>query len=286
MYMPSKPTWSKDVPERERSSSEGRSATILCAMAERAAIRVCVAGVTGWTGRPVADAVGQAADLELVAGVSRSDPDSYSSVAEALDQVSADVLVDYTHAAAVKENVLHAIERGVNVVVGSSGLSASEFDEIDSIARERRVGVIAAGNFSLTAAVLLRSAVEAARHLEAWEIIDYASAGKPDAPSGTARELAERLAEVRSPAVPVPIEDVVGPREARGATVAESQVHSVRLPSFVVSTEIVFAKTGERLTIRHDAGETAAPYVAGTLMAIRAVPGRIGVTRGLDQLLD
>ena len=161
-------------------------------------IRVCVAGITGWTGSAVADAVEAADDLELVAGVSRSDPASFSSVAEALDAVPADVLVDYTHAAVVRENVLAAIERGVGVVVGSSGLSAAEYEEIDARAREREVGVVAAGNFSLTAALLLRFAAEAARHLESWEVIDYASCGKPDAPSGTARELAERLGSVRT----------------------------------------------------------------------------------------
>jgi 4-hydroxy-tetrahydrodipicolinate reductase len=249
-------------------------------------IRVCVAGVTGWTGRPVAAAVESVSDLQLVAGVSRSDPGSYSSVAEALDSVGTDVLVDFTHASVVRANVLAAVERGVNVVVGSSGLSAEDYDEIDAFARKRRVGVIAAGNFSLTAALLLRSALEVARHLKAWEVIDYASATKPDAPSGTAKELAERLGAVRPPAVGSPIEATLGAREARGATVAGTQVHSLRLPSFVVSTEVVFAAEGERLTIRHDAGETPAPYVAGTLLAIRAAPTKVGVVRGLDQLLD
>ena len=100
----------------------------------------------------------------------------------------------------------------------------------------------------------------------------------------TARELAERLDEVRPPSLGVPIDDVPGAREARGATLAGTQVHSVRLPSFVVSTEAVFAVQGERLSIRHDAGETPAPYVAGMLLAIRAVPGRVGLTRGLDRL--
>jgi 4-hydroxy-tetrahydrodipicolinate reductase len=245
-----------------------------------------VAGVTGWTGRPVAAAVEAASDLELVAGVSRSDPASFSSVAEALDAVDADVLVDFTHAAVVRENMLAALERSINVVVGSSGLSAADYEEIDALARERHVGVIAAGNFSLTAALLLRSAVEAARQLDAWEVIDYASAGKPDAPSGTARELAERLHGVRDPALEVPIGEVLGEREARGATVAGTQVHSVRLPSFVVSTEVVFAAEGERLSIRHDAGETPAPYVAGTLLAVRAAPEQVGLVRGLDRLLD
>jgi 4-hydroxy-tetrahydrodipicolinate reductase len=248
-------------------------------------IRVCLAGITGWMGRAVAPAVEAASDLDLVAGVSRSGPGSFSSVAEALDAVPVDVLVDFTHAAVVKGNVLAAVERGVDVVVGSSGMSAADYAEVDTQARGKEVGVIAAGNFSVTAALLLRFAADAARHLDAWEVIDYASAGKQDAPSGTARELAERLQSVRPPAHGVPLDETHGAPEARGATVAGTQVHSLRLPSFVVSTEVVFAAEGERLSIRHDAGESPAPYIAGTLIAIRAVPGRVGLTRGLDQLL-
>lgn len=249
-------------------------------------IRVCVAGVTGWTGSAVAAAVEEADDLELVAGVARSDPDRFSSVAAALDAVGADVVVDYTHASAVRGNVLAAVERGVGVVVGSSGLTGADYDEIDAKARSAGVGVIAAGNFAVGAALLLRFAAEAARHFETWEVIDYASFGKPDAPSGTARELAERLSSVRAPAAKVPVEETLGAPEARGATIGRTQVHSLRLPSFTVSTEVVFAAAGERLALRHDAGESAAPYVAGTLLAVRAVPGRVGLLRGLDQLLD
>jgi 4-hydroxy-tetrahydrodipicolinate reductase len=249
-------------------------------------IRVCVAGVTGWTGSAVAEAVSNASDLELAAGVARSDASSFSSVAEALDAVPVDVVVDYTSAAVVKGNVLQAIARGVGVVIGSSGLSEADFDEIEARARERNVGVIAAGNFSLTAALLLRFAAEAAQQLGSRVEIDYASATKPDAQSGTSRELAERLGAVRVPELEIPLDETHGVREARGATVAGTQVHSLRLPSFSVSTEVVFAADGERLSIRHDAGESAAPYVAGTLIAIRAVHGRVGLTRGLDRLLD
>ena len=248
-------------------------------------IRVCVAGVTGWTGRPVAGAIEAADDLELVAGVARSDPEHFSTVAEALEAVPADVLVDYTHAESVGANVRVALEHGVGVVVGSSGLTAEDYAAIDTLARERGVGVIAAGNFSLSAALVLRFAVEAAEHFDFWEVIDYASAGKEDAPSGTARELAERLAAVHRPALGVSLADVLGAPNARGATVAGTQVHSLRLPGFVVSTQVVFASGGERLTLRHDAGPTPEPYVAGTLLAIRSVPGRVGLTRGLDRLL-
>jgi 4-hydroxy-tetrahydrodipicolinate reductase len=144
---------------------------------------------------------------------------------------------------------------------------------------------VASGNFSLTAAMCSAAALLAARHLPSWEVIDYASAGKPDVPSGTARELAERLGAVRAPSLGHELETLHGPREARGATVAGTQVHSVRLPSFVVSTEVVFGLPDERLTIRHDAGGTPEPYVAGTLLAVRRVPSLTGLVRGLDTLL-
>jgi 4-hydroxy-tetrahydrodipicolinate reductase len=239
-----------------------------------------------------------APDLELVSAVSRSAAGSdlgealggtelgvpvYARVEEALDR--ADVLVDYTSATAVKGNVTAAVEAAVGVVVGSSGLTATDLAEIDSVARERSVGVVASGNFSVTAAMCQAAALLAARHLPQWEILDYASAEKPDVPSGTARELAERLGEIRRPELGHPIEDLHGPQEARGVTVGGAQVHSVRLPSYVVSTEVVFARPDERLTIRHDAGGTAGPYVEGTLLAVRKVPELVGLTRGLDNLL-
>jgi 4-hydroxy-tetrahydrodipicolinate reductase len=253
-------------------------------------LEICVAGATGWTGSAVAQGVVDADDLNLRSAVARSAAGRrvggapvFGSVREALDGV--DVLIDYTSHLVVKENVLTAVEREVAVVVGTSGLSADDYAEIDAAGRSRGVGVVAAGNFSLTAAMAQAGALLAARHLPHWEIVDYASAKKPDAPSGTARELAERLAEVRPPVHERPPDEVEGPREARGATVGGAQVHSVRLPSFVVSTEVVFALPDERLAIRHDAGGSPAPYVAGTLLAARRAPGRVGLTRGLDAVL-
>jgi 4-hydroxy-tetrahydrodipicolinate reductase len=259
-------------------------------MAENATLSLCIAGATGWTGGALVPAVAAAPDLTLRSAVSRSAAGSeidgapvYATVAEALDGV--DVLIDYTHATAVKANTMAAIDAGVHVVIGSSGLTAADFEEIDAAARERSVGVVASGNFSLTAAMCQAGALLAARHLPQWEVIDYASATKPDVPSGTSREIAERLGEVRTPEVAYPIEDLHGPQEARGATVGGTQVHSVRLPSFVVSTEVVFGLPDERLTIRHDAGGTPEPYVSGTLLAARRVPELVGLTRGLDSLL-
>jgi 4-hydroxy-tetrahydrodipicolinate reductase len=253
-------------------------------------LEICVAGATGWAGSAVAEGVLDAEDLGLRCAVARSAAGRelggapvFGSVGEALDGV--DVLIDYTSHRVVKENVMTAIEREVAVVVGTSGLGAEDYAEIDVVARSRGVGVVAAGNFSLTAAMAQAAALLAARHLPHWEIVDYASATKPDAPSGTSRELAERLVEVRRPVQERRPDEVDGPRESRGATVGGAQVHSVRLPSFVVSTEVVFGLPDERLAIRHDAGASPTPYVAGSLLAAREAPRRVGLTRGLDVLL-
>ena len=261
-------------------------------------IRVAVAGATGWAGRAVAEGVLAARDMTLRCGVARAAAGNdlgvawggnpvgvpvHASVADALDGVH--VLVDYTSHASVKANVLAAIERGVAVVVGSSGMTAADYAEIDAAARQQGVGVISAGNFSLTAAMAQAAAVLVAPHLPQGEVIDYAAADKPDAPSGTALELAERLAAARPPVQGRARDEISGMPEARGADVAGVPVHSVRLPGFSVSTEVVFGLPDERLTIRHDAGSSAAPYVAGTLIAVRRAPTRVGLTRGLDTLL-
>jgi 4-hydroxy-tetrahydrodipicolinate reductase len=261
-------------------------------------LSVCIAGATGWTGRALVQGVRDAPDISVRSAVSRSAAGRdlgealggealgipvYASTGDALDGV--DVLIDFTSVTVVKANALAAIEAGVAVVIGTSGLTADDYADIDRAARERSVGVVASGNFSLTAAMCQAAALLAARHLPHWEVIDYASATKPDVPSGTARELAERLGEVRPPALGHPIEELHGPQEARGATIAGTQVHSLRVPSFVVSTEVVFGLSDERLTIRHDAGATPEPYVAGTLIAARRAPALVGLTRGLDTLL-
>ncbi|MGH3496609.1 MAG: 4-hydroxy-tetrahydrodipicolinate reductase [Nocardioidaceae bacterium] len=262
-------------------------------------INVCFAGVTGWTAPPILTAIDAADDLVLAAGVSRSAAGQslaavtgasspgqvFGSVGEALTSAPVDVLVDYTSAAAVKDNVWAGVLAGAHVVVGSSGLTADDYAELDHIARDRNVGVIAAGNFSVMAAVLRRSAAMAAAHLDQWEIVDYASDEKPDVPSGTARDLAEALGAVHRPTVTLAPADLQGPAEARGVAVAGTRVHSVRLPSFVVTTEVVFGGRGDRLVMRHDPGLSPDPYVAGTLLAVRRVADVAGVRRGLDSLL-
>jgi 4-hydroxy-tetrahydrodipicolinate reductase len=263
-------------------------------------IRVCIAGATGWAGSELARAVGKAEDLALVSAVSRTHAGQtlghvlnepglatpiFASVADALG-VPCDVVVEYTRPERAKAHILTALEHRCHVVVGTSGLGEDDFADIEVVARERQRAVLACGNFALTVVLLQRFAEAAARLIPQWEIIDYANDDKRDAPSGTARELAARLSRVRQPMPTVPLDQTVGPREARGATLAGSQVHSVRLPGYVIGAEVIFGMPDQRLTIRHDSGTSARPYVDGALLAIRKVSMLTGVHRGLDAVLD
>jgi len=234
-------------------------------------IRVCVAGITGWVGVPLARAIASAEDMTLVAGVARSGGEVdgiriFPSVSSVLSAPSAafDVMVDYTSAHAVAENVRQAVKGGRHVVVGSSGMTDAEYSEVDALARERDVGVIAGGNFSLSAALLQRFAVEAARYFPHVEVVDTAHHDKIDAPSGTARELVWRLGQVTGSPPPV---------------------HSIRLHGYTIGVEALFGAPSERLTLHYDGGPGAEPYIAGTLLAIRRVSGVRGVIRGFDQIL-
>lgn len=267
------------------------------------AIRVVMAGATGWVGKAMIPAIVAQGDMALAGAVARSaagqDAGTVVGLAPTGVTVSAtlkealgapsEVVVEYTKPNSVKQHTLEAVEAGRNVVIGTSGLGAADYAEIDAAARANGVGVLAAGNFSITATLMKRFALMAAKYVPDVEIIDYASAKKPDAPSGTARELAEALADIRRPATSKPVAEVSGIPATRGAGVGTGlgvQVHALRLPSYILSCEALFGLPDERLTIRHDAGSSAAPYVAGTLLAIRKVGGIKGLVRGLDAIID
>lgn len=266
----------------------------------QAPLRVVVAGATGWAGSALSAGIAGATDLELVGAVSRThagqslgavldnealDAPVHATAAEAL-ATTPDVFVEYTRPEVARDNVLAALGAGAHVVIGTSGLTDDDFAAFDEVACARALGVLACGNFALGAVLMMKFSELAAHWMKSWEVIDYAHAGKADAPSGTARELAHRLANVGAPAVAVPTDQITGERAARGAELGGTHVHSVRLPGFVISIESIFGGEGETLTLRHDAGTSAEPYVAGALLAIRGVAGLTGVHRGLDTVLD
>lgn len=263
-------------------------------------IRVCVAGATGWAGSALSKAIFQTPDLELVAGVSRTQAGKdlgdvlglpqlttpvVATISEAL-QTNPDVFVEYTKPDAAKLHILSALRNGAHVVVGTSGLSEDDYREIDEVAKEVRRGVLAVGNFALTAVLLQKFAEMAAKYVPHWEIIDYAHSGKKDAPSGTARQLASRLSQVRESQLDIPLEKTQGPKESRGIRLHGSQVHSVRLPGYVISVDVIFGMPDQRLILRHESGTSAEPYVDGGLLAIRNVSSFTGLRRGLASIME
>jgi 4-hydroxy-tetrahydrodipicolinate reductase len=262
-------------------------------------IKVCVAGGTGWAGSALSKGIVSTEDVELVSAISRSHAGKllgevigvdglpapiYATAEEAL-QTHPDVLVEYTKPDAAKSHVLAALRGGAHAVIGTSGLSNEDYEEIDALARQVNRGVLAVGNFALTVVFLQKFAEMAAQYIPHWEIIDYAHNEKRDAPSGTARELANRLSGIRESQMDVPLEETQGVRETRGARMQGTQVHSVRLPGYVISIDAIFGMPDQKLILRHESGTSAEPYVSGAILAIREVGKLAGLHRGLDSVM-
>ena len=263
--------------------------------------RVILAGATGWAGAALARGIARTDDVQLVGAVARASAGRrlgdvlneprldcpIHAGADAALAKPADVFVEYTKPDAAKANIVAALNAGCHVVVGTSGLADADYAEIDFLARDRQRAVLACGNFAITAVLAMQFAEMAARYLDHFEIIDYAHETKVDTPSGTARELSARLGRIKAATLGVPLEQVRGPREARGALLNGVQVHSVRTPGFVIGVEAIFGAHGQRLHIRHESGESAEPYVGGALLAIRRVHTLPpGVSRGLDSVMS
>jgi 4-hydroxy-tetrahydrodipicolinate reductase len=216
----------------------------------------------------------------------RLDCPVYATAPEALNRQTCEVFFDYTKPEAAKANCLAALQHGAYVVIGTSGLTEADYADLAQVAEQNQRGVLAVGNFALTVVLLQKFAEMAARFIPQWEIIDYAHDDKKDAPSGTARELSARLLKIRPSELSVPLEQVQGVVESRGARLNGSQIHSVRLPGYTISVEIIFGLPDQTLSLRHDSGSSAQPYVGGGLLAIRKVSSLVGLHRGLDSVLD
>jgi len=258
-------------------------------------IRVGVIGAAGRMGQNVVAAVEDAEDLILTAAVDPMissieihDRVVTSTTVAGLPAGAADVLVDFSIAAAAEEHVAEAIGRGFHVVVGTTGISAEAMASAVAAAQEGPGNLLVAANFALGAVLAMRFAEIAAPYFESVEVIELHHAAKRDAPSGTSLKTAERIASARASAG---LDDCVDPTEsfviegARGASGPGGvRIHSVRLPGLVAHEEILFGSPGEGLTIRHDSYDRIS-FMAGVLLAIRSISKRRGVTIGLDALL-
>lgn len=240
-------------------------------------VRVGVFGAAGRMGSTVCDAVRLDVELELAATYDPAHPDGSLEAMAAVD-----VVVDFTNAAAARENLEWAAAHAVHAVVGTSGLGEPDFERLR--AAFTRSNCIVAPNFAIGAVLMMRFAELAAPWFDGAEIIELHHDQKVDAPSGTAMSTAERMlgASGEWGADPTRDEVVAGARGGRihGAI----SIHSVRLRGLVAHQEVLLGTTGQSLSIRHDSYDRSS-FMPGVLLAVKAVADRPGVTIGLDAVL-
>jgi 4-hydroxy-tetrahydrodipicolinate reductase len=243
------------------------------------ATRVAVIGAAGRMGATVCSAVEGAEDLELVG--------RYDAGDDLGDLGGADVVVEFSVPDASPANVAHCVERGVHVVVGTTGWSEERLSALrEQLGDEPGVGVLVAPNFAIGAVLMMAFAQQAARFYESVEVVELHHPDKVDAPSGTARHTAQQVAAARREAgLGDPPDATTSSLDgARGARVEGIPVHSVRLRGLVAHEEILLGGPGEQLTIRHDSFDRSS-FMPGVLLGVRTVASRPGLTVGLEHYL-
>lgn len=254
-------------------------------------IKVAVAGYAGRMGSAVVDAVTAADDMTVVCGIDPHAKEApfpvFGTLAEALDAADVDVLVDFTQPNVVAGNLSVALPRGVDCVVGTTGLSN---ETLEGLAASAAPGtcLFYAPNFTTGAVLMMEFAKAAAPYFPEAEVIEYHHCNKKDAPSGTAVRTAEIIAEARAHRVseaPGRETEIAGAEGARGALIEGVPVHSVRSMGFVASQEVIFGSLGQTLTIRHDSWDRTS-YMPGVLLGIRSVGERNGLIVGLESFMN
>jgi 4-hydroxy-tetrahydrodipicolinate reductase len=243
------------------------------------AIRVAVIGAAGRMGATTCEAVEAADGVELVSRIDVGD-----DVAAGLAGV--DVAVVFSVPDVVLEHVLAAVDAGAHVVVGTTGWTPERLARVEVALAGTDRGVLVAPNFSLGAVLLMEFAAQAARHFESVEVIELHHPDKVDAPSGTARHTADKIAAARADAglKPSPDATEIELDGARGADVAGVRVHSVRLRGLTAHEEVLLGGPGEQLSIRHDSFDRVS-FMPGVLLGVRTVGRRPGLTVGLENYL-
>lgn len=240
---------------------------------------VAVIGARGRMGRTVCQAVEAADDLRLGPQI---------DVGDDLDAVAlADVAVVFSVPETVLEHTLACVRHGVHTVVGTTGWDGARLDTVrQALVGVPGVGVLVAPNFALGAVLLMKFAAMAAPYFESVEVVELHHPDKVDAPSGTARHTAERIAAARAAAGsrPMPDATTMALDGARGAEVAGIRVHAVRLRGLIAHEEVLLGGPGEQLTVRHDSFDRVS-FMSGVLLGVRTVASRPGLTVGLDSYL-
>jgi len=244
-------------------------------------IKVGVLGSRGRMGSEVVKAVTEASDLELVAALDLGDS------LDTLVTSGAQVVVDFTTPDSVMANLEFLISKNINAVVGTTGFDDVRIAKIKSLLSSSKSGVLIAPNFAIGAVLMMEFATKAAKYFESAEIIELHHPNKVDAPSGTAARTADLMAKSRKEAGLGPMPDATSSSldGARGATVGDIPVHSVRLRGLVAHQEVLLGGIGETLSIRHDSIDRVG-FMPGVLLGIRQVVTHPGLTFGLEHFME
>ncbi|MGE7270388.1 4-hydroxy-tetrahydrodipicolinate reductase [Brevibacillus panacihumi] len=246
-------------------------------------IRVAVAGANGRMGQEVVTMLGQDKQLLYVGALDTRGEDEV--IRARIEEMKPDVLVDFTTPHSVYRHLEICLQHGIRPVVGTTGLSQDEIQEMTRRFGEAGLGCIVAPNFAIGAILCMKFAAMAAKYMPHVEIIELHHDRKLDAPSGTALKTAEMIAAVREEIKqghPEEKETIPG---ARGAEYEGFRIHSVRLPGMVAHQEVLFGATGQTLSIRHDSINRES-FMPGVNMAIKAVMNMNGFLYGLEHLID
>ncbi|MGL4819557.1 MAG: 4-hydroxy-tetrahydrodipicolinate reductase [Bacilli bacterium] len=233
----------------------------------------------------VVDRVKEYETLREIAGQPESDARVFDNLLDAIVEVKPDVLVDLTAPGVGLMHTRLALEHGVRPVVGTTGFTAEDIEELTALADKQGVGAIIAPNFAVGAVLMMKFAQMAARYLDDCEIIEMHHDGKLDAPSGTAAKTAEMIAEVKKAKKQGHPDEEETIQGARGGNYRGIPIHSVRLPGYVAHQEVIFGTEGQTLTIRHDSIHRSS-FMSGIRFSVDKVMGLNTLVYGLEHLLD
>lgn len=275
-------------------------------MANQNPIPVVVNGACGKMGREVVKAVAQAQDMTLLGALDRSPEyigqdigevvgcgplevpvlkDMEGTLCMAAQEKQLAVMVDFTHPDSVYDNVRSAIAYGVRPVVGTTGLSGEQIQDLAEFAEKASIGCLIVPNFSIGMVLLQQAAIQASQYFDHVEIIELHHNQKADAPSGTAIQTAQMLAELGKIYNPQAVQETEKLPGARGSLADEGiRIHSVRLPGLIAHQEVIFGAPGQIYTLRHDTTDRSC-YMPGVLLAIRKVLPLKSLVYGLEKIL-
>ena len=249
-----------------------------------ALIKVAVCGALGKMGKEVVEAVLADSETELAAQIDICGGE-FASIEEAHKSAKIDVLVDFTQPKSIFENAKYCLNNGIKIVIGTTGLSDSEISELKKLSADKDTGCFIAPNFTTGALLMMKFAQEAAKYFENAEIIELHHNQKKDAPSGTAIKTAQLMSSENANLAAGNCAEEELIKGSRGG-VADSniRIHSVRMPGYMASQEVLFGAMGQILSIRHDSVDRKC-YMPGVLMAVKHVFRHNDFIYGLENIM-